>query len=62
MKTILKALLGAAISGAIFGALLRKLANGRRDVPVVNPVSDAGPNIEEPLQERDLHVAQNTPL
>jgi hypothetical protein len=62
MKSILKALLGAAISGAIFGALLRKLANGRRNVPTVNPVSDAGPNVEEPLQESDLRVAQNTPL
>jgi hypothetical protein len=62
MKTILKALLGAAITGAIFGAMLRRLANGRRDVPVLNPVSDAGPNVEEPLQDRDLYVAQNTPL
>jgi hypothetical protein len=62
MKTILKALLGAAISGAIFGALLRKLANGQRYVPTVNPVRDAGPNVEEPLQESDLRVAQNAPL
>jgi len=72
MKSILKATLAAAVAAGVFGALLGRLvarqaeafhrlrvANG---APTVNPVSDAEPNVEEPLQESDLHVAQNSPL
>jgi hypothetical protein len=71
MKSIIKALLVTALAGGLVGALLRKFASqsmgaaGARapdDVPTVNPVSDANPNVEEPLQDSDLHVAQNAPF
>jgi len=62
MKVILKALLIAAVAGTFLGALLRKVAQKPRDVPTLQPVSDAEPLIEEPLRESDLHVAQNSPL
>jgi hypothetical protein len=72
MKSILKALFIAALSGVLFDALLRKLAAeaaraGERhgipdEVPTLNPVRDAEPTVEEPLQDGDLRVAQNTPL
>jgi hypothetical protein len=70
MKSIFKALLVAALAGGLVGALLRKYAAqpmgaGRArnaDVPTVNPVTDADPNVEEPLQDSDLRVAQNAPF
>ena len=72
MKSIFKVLLVTALAGGLFGALLRKLVSQQlrvldsprvpRVVPTLNPVSDAEPNVEEPLQESDLHVAQNSPL
>ena len=72
MKSILKATLAAAIAAGVFGALLGRLVARQAEafhrlrvsnqVPTVNPVSDAEPNVEEPLQESDLRVAQNSPL
>jgi hypothetical protein len=62
MKSILKTLLVTALAGSLFGALLRKFVSQQPRVPTVNPVSDAEPNVEEPLQESDLRVAQNSPL
>jgi len=53
------------------GSLLRKFAaqpmgadgtRARADVPTVNPVADANPDVEEPLQDSDLRVAQNAPF
>jgi hypothetical protein len=69
MKLIFKTFLVAALAGGLVGALLRKYAQplgagGARagDVPTVNPVTDADPNVEEPLQDSDLRVAQNAPF
>lgn len=72
MKFLLKALLVSALAGGLVGALLRKLAAQSMDadsrtrvpadVPTLNPVSDADPNVEEPLQDSDLRVAQNAPF
>jgi hypothetical protein len=71
MKFLFKALLVSALAGTLVGALLRKYASqpmgadgGARpdDVPTINPVTDANPNVEEPLQDSDLRVAQNAPF
>jgi hypothetical protein len=70
MKLIFKTFLVAALAGGLVGALLRKYGaqsmgpGGARpsDVPTVNPVTDADPNVEEPLQDSDLRVAQNAPF
>jgi hypothetical protein len=72
MKSLFKATLAGAIAAGVFNALLSRLvarqANAfrRRRVanraPTVNPVADAEPYVEEPLQESDLRVAQNSPL
>ena len=63
MKSSLKALFVAALAGTLFGALLRKLASpGAGDVPTLKPASDAEPLLDEPLQQSDLRVAQNSPL
>ena len=70
MKLIFKTFLVAALAGGLVGALLRKYGaqpmgtDGARsaDVPTVNPVTDADPNVEEPLQDSDLRVAQNAPF
>ena len=72
MKSILKATFAAAVAAGVFGALLGRLVarqaeQFRRmrltdDVPTVNPIEDALPTIEEPLQESDLRVAQNAPF
>jgi len=70
MKFLFKALLVSALAGGLVGALLRKYAaqplgaDGARnaDVPTVNPVTDANPDVEEPLQDSDLRVAQNAPF
>jgi hypothetical protein len=72
MKPPLKALLLVALAGGAFIALLRKGASkllrehermpAPHDVPTANPVRDAMPDVEEPLREPDLRVAQNSPL
>jgi hypothetical protein len=75
MKTLFKIVLLAALTSAIVNTLRRTgiLHDTRRarptrerssidDVPVVQPVRDAVPNIEEPLQDADLRVAQNAPF
>jgi PII-like signaling protein len=72
MKSILKATLAGAVAAGVFNALLgrmvaRQAQAFRRlrvadDVPTVNPIADAEPYMEEPLQESDLRVAQNAPL
>jgi hypothetical protein len=72
MKSLVKAALAGAVAAGVFNALLSRLvaqqaASFRRQrvgdhVPTVNPIADAGPYVEEPLQESDLRVAQNTPL
>ena len=72
MKSILKATLAGAVAAGVFNALLSRLVARQAEafhrlrvadaVPTVNPVSDAEPNVEEPLQESDLRVAQNAPL
>jgi hypothetical protein len=72
MKSILKATFAAAVAAGVFSALLGRLVarqaeSFRRlriagEVPTVNPIADAEPFVEEPLQESDLRVAQNAPL
>ena len=72
MKAILKATLAAAVAAGVFNALLsrsvaRQAEAFRRNrtvnrVPTLNPIADAEPFVEEPLQESDLRVAQNSPL
>lgn len=72
MKSILKATLVAAVVAGVFNALLSRLvarqANAVRRrrlaarTPTVKPLADAEPYVEEPLQESDLRVAQNSPL
>ena len=71
MKFLFKALLVSALAGGLVGSLLRKFAaqptgadgtRARADVPTVNPVADANPDVEEPLQDSDLRVAQNAPF
>jgi hypothetical protein len=72
MKSILKAALAAGLAGWLVGAFLKKLVAEKthalvrnvkpEDVPTVNPVRDAEPNVDEPLQEDELRVAQNSPL
>ena len=72
MKSILKATFAAAVAAGVFGALLGRLVARQAeafhrmriadDVPTVNPVEDALPTVEEPLQESDLRVAQNAPF
>ena len=72
----MKAILKIAILGAAACALARMFmkksgaraawAPGNRssidDIPVVQPLRDASPNVEEPLQDADLRVAQNAPF
>jgi hypothetical protein len=72
MRTIHKIVLLAALASAIVktlrrtGILHRSRPTRDRssidDVPVVQPVRDAVPNIDEPLQDADLRVAQNAPF
>jgi hypothetical protein len=72
MKSILRATLAAAIAAGVFSALLSRLVAKQADayrqlrvgdrVPTVHPIADAEPDVEEPLKESDLRVAQNTPL
>jgi len=72
MKSILKAAVAGAVAAGVFNALLRRLVAQqakafRRDrvadrVPTLHPITDAEPSVEEPLQESDLQVAQNSPL
>ena len=72
MKSILKATVAAALAAGVFNLLLGRLVARQAEafhrlrvadrVPTVNPVADAEPYAEEPLQESDLRVAQNAPL
>jgi len=72
MKSILRAALAGAVAASVFSALLRRLVAqqaaayprlGDADrVPTVHPIADAEPDVEEPLDESDLRVAQNSPL
>ena len=72
MKSILRAALAGAVAAGIFNALLRRLVAQQATayrrlrvadrVPTVHPIADAEPDVEEPLEEADLRVAQNTPL
>ena len=71
MKTILRAILGAAVAASVFSVLLRRVVAQQAEayrrlgaadhVPTVHPIADAEPDVEEPLEESDLRVAQNTP-
>ena len=71
MKTILRAILGAAVAAGVFSALLSRLAAKQADayrhlrvadrVPTVHPIADAESHVEEPLEESDLPVAQSAP-
>ena len=72
MNSILKAALAGAVAAGVFSALLGRQVARQADafhrlrvadrLPSVNPVADAEPDVEEPLQESDLRVAQNSPL
>jgi hypothetical protein len=64
MKSILKAVLITALAGSLFGALMHNLIARRRgrELPTLQPVSDAEPMVDGPLKESDLHVAQNSPF
>jgi hypothetical protein len=58
---ILKVAIAAALIGALAVAIRRK-TRSLDNIPVLQPVRDSEPNIEEPLQDDDLRVAQNAPL
>ena len=72
MKTILRAAFAGAVAAGVFNALLSRLVARQAEafrrlsvpdeVPTVKPLADAEPTVEEPLQESDLRVAQNSPL
>lgn len=72
MKAILRAALAGAVAAGVFNALLRRQVAQQAaafhrlragdDVRTVNPVADAQPYLEGPLEESDLQVAQNAPL
>ena len=72
MKAILRATLAAAVAAGVFSALLSRLVAKQAEayrhlreadrLPTVHPIADAEPDVEEPLDESDLRVAQNSPL
>ena len=74
MNAILKIAVAAAFAAAIVYVARRLGMNqsGTEDnmsghdfgdtVPVLHPVEDAEPQIEEPLRDEDLRVAQNAPF
>jgi len=72
MKSLLKATFAAAVAAGVFNALLGRLIARQAEafhrlrvadrLPTVKPLADAEPDVEEPLRESDLRVAQNTPL
>ena len=66
MRAIHKiALLRRAIAAALIGAIvvaIRRKARSLDHIPVLQPVRDAEPDIEEPLKDDDLRVAQNAPF
>jgi len=64
MKTILRAILGAAVAASVFSVLLRRLVAQQAEAYRRLGVADHVPTVhpEEPLEESDLRVAQNTPL
>jgi len=64
MKDILKIALAAAIAAVIVD-IARRLGVrqwGAKEVPTLRPVEDALPEVEEPLGEEELRVAQNAPF
>lgn len=65
MKSILRATLAGAIAAGVFSALLRRQVARQAEAFQrfrTTPLTDAEPDVEEPLQESDLRVAQNSPL
>ena len=62
MKTLLKLALAGALAAVFVKWARQWAADGWDDVPAVNPVRDAEPNVAEPLREEDLRVAQNAPF
>jgi hypothetical protein len=72
MRAIQKIAMLAVLAGAIVNILRRTRAmrgahatrdrSSIDDIPVLQPVRDAVPNLEEPLQDADLRVAQNAPF
>jgi hypothetical protein len=64
MKTILRAILGAAVAASVFSVLLRRLVAQQAEAYHRLAVADHVPTVhpEDPLEESDLRVAQNTPL
>jgi hypothetical protein len=72
MKYILKAALAGAVAAGVFDLLLRRMVAQQarafhrhavpNRVPTLRPLADAEPEVEEPLEESDLRVAQNSPL
>ena len=72
MKSLLKATFAAAVAAGVFNVLLGRLVARQAEAfhrlrvadrrPTVNPVADAEPYVDEPLNESDLRVAQNSPL
>ena len=62
MKSLLKLALAGALATVLVRWARRWSSEVAGDIPTINPVRDAEPNVAEPLQEGDLRVAQNTPL
>jgi hypothetical protein len=72
MRAIQKIAMLAVLAGAIVKILRTTRAtrgthatrdrSSIDDVPVLQPVRDAEPNLDEPLQDADLRVAQNAPF
>jgi hypothetical protein len=60
MKTLLK----LALMGAVAAVLVkwRRESQGDSNLPTLNPLRDAEPNMAEPLRDEDLRVAQNAPF
>ena len=70
MTTTHKMAIAGALLGTLAVVLLRKIllrveeieSYEHADVPVLHPIRDAEPQLEEPLSPDNLSVAQNSPL
>ena len=62
MKTLVKLALVGALAAVLFKWARQWSADAVDKVPIANPLRDAEPNVEEPLREDDLRIAQNSPF
>jgi len=62
MKTLFKLALAGALAAVLVKWMRQWTADGWDVLPPANPLRDAEPDVEEPLREEDLRVAQNAPF